>query len=193
MSEKVLSGACDNCPLRKKLDCDAAEVKQVQIVVEAATHEYDKEKFKHLQFALSDRPDDEFVRRVEIRPVDGQAYMDRADIARVHATEAAEATYVSTGHELIADYVRQVTIGDIAAKAESESRKATLAESFDECTGPAPDDTAWFRRKKCGANVVARVVSTEILRERDEIRQMLEKGYGVWTSPENLPKFKPIR
>lgn len=191
MSERLLTGACDDCPLRKKLDCNSAELVKKQVYAKSEGTTWSKTTSDRLVYAFSDEPEGD-GRIIELQPVEADAYLDHAEkAAEVTAEEKSRLRVSKDG--AIAQIIRQEAIGLAASRSRSEDLNRSLEDSFHECDNPITDETSFLRRKKCGANVLARAIPTGDVRYRKQVDAALKKTGYVWYSPERQRRFKPIR
>lgn len=196
MSEKLLSGACDNCPLRNKIDCDAAVVKNAVTHSIGGLDEWSTPALQYISYELTDNPDDPDAQRYEIQALKSKEYMATA-IAAAEAKqrqidqEPRTPAYIN---KTIEDIMHTLGAEMAVQKAKHASLKESLAESITDCEGPEKDESTFFlRRKKCGADILGRVIPCDVMQDRNEVSRLLKRHGSVWHGVEVLGKHKPIR
>lgn len=213
MSEKVLSGACNDCPMRRKIDCDKAEVVMTTTHKIPRTSTFGKVLYMEVKpndpvgnysFQLSDTVADPNAQRFEIQTLRTEEFTETADAAAIVAREYIEKQYKDSRQRRnkglrkieisIRDSLQEIGTQMYVQKAEQASLKESLAASVTNCEGPQKEEDAFFlRRKKCGAGVLGRVISRANMTKRNEEAALLKRYGSLWTTPEHLGKFKPIR
>ena len=207
MPEKVLSSACDNCPMRSKINCDQAEV--VLTITRTIPYTNSSGRVLYMEvtpndpvdyysFELTDVPDDPGSQRVELRPLNTKEFEFAAKLA-VEAKRLAVETegFTSTGKGIMGEIetsIHRLDVSRMLAVEQRESLESSLARNVEVCEGPEKDTTDFIlRRKKCGADILGRALSRKVMQKRNHDAELL-KTYGLlMTSPEVIGNFKPIR
>lgn|GEM_PF-5680246 len=207
MSEKVLSSACDNCPMQRKINCDEAEI----VLTTTRTIPYTNcsgrvlymevapnDPVDYYSFELTDAPDDPGSQRIELRPLDTKGFEAAAKWAVEAKKLVVEAEgFTPTGEGimgLIETSMHKLGVSHILSTEQQKSLEASLARTVEECEGPEKDSTDFIlRRKKCGANVLGRTLSRNVMQKRNRDAELLKTNGLLITSPEVIGNFKPIR
>lgn len=194
MSEKLLSGACNDCPLRDKIDCDVAVVKNAVTHSTGGLQEWTTPVLDYISYELTDLPDDRDARRIELRTLRSEKFASDAEVAVNAAKEIREQRCQVEKDDYLNDPMYEIVMQMAAAKAKRDSLTGSLAESITSCEGPEKDEDALFlRRKKCGADIVGRVIPRYVMKKRNYDKAMLKIYGAIWTGVERLDRFKSIR
>jgi hypothetical protein len=183
--------------MRKKIKCEEAVVKRTKTYFKAAQSEWDGSEFKYITYELSDQPGDPDARRLELYALKSAEY---------HKIAQAIETEVQEQMRYMPSYARgkfEKTMEQAAQKREIHramnnagrtSLIDSLAASVTNCEGPVKDSNAFFlRRKKCGADVLGRILPQSVMQQRNHEARLLKKYGLIRTFPEMLADFKPIR
>lgn len=207
MSEKVLSNACDNCPMRRKINCDIAEVALTVTRKMPYTNSIGKvlymevkpdDPVEYYSFELTDTPSDPASQRIELRPMDTPGFESAAKLAMEAKKLAIDAEgFTPTQGGIwgrIETSMHNIGVSEVLSTAQSESLKASLARIVEACDGPVKGgaDFIWQRRK-CGADILGRTLSRNVMQKRIQDAELLKKHGMLMTSPEVIGNFKPIR
>lgn len=206
MSERPLAGACENCPMRHKINCDQAEIvgtmkHTIPHTSEAGNTFYMEitphDPIGYYSFELTDDIHDTDAPRLGLRTQQTELFQAAAEAAirsaRVQMAEMPQQQ--STRLPDIDTLLRKEAHYRIERKAESASLQASLEQSVTECEEPIRDETDFFlSRKRCGAHVLGRVITRGdmIIRHENEARVKRDSGMA-WVIPERKRLFKPIR
>lgn len=204
MSKMLLVGACANCPMRKKIDCDIAEVQKTVTHSTAPQSEWESPRLLYISYELTDILDDPDAQRIELRTLQSKEYFDKARAAADAVKERAgyhnlsrQSIFEGSASGLrarIEESMERIGIESAALKAKQASLRASLAESITNCDGPERQEGGVFwRRKQCDADIVGRIIPRRVMSRRNFEAAVLKRHGAMWTTPETLGKFKPIR
>lgn len=207
MSEKVLWNACDNCPMRRKINCDAAEVVLTTTRKIPYTNAIGKVLYMEVKpddpvdyysFELTDIPSDPASQRIELRPMDTHRFESAAKQAMEAKKLAIEAEGFTPTQDGIMGRIEtsmyNIGVSDALSTEQSESLKASLARIVEACEGPVKGNTDFiWQRRKCGADILGRTLSRNVMQKRIHDAELLKSHGMLLTSPEVIGHFKPIR
>ncbi|HET8884396.1 MAG TPA: hypothetical protein VFM68_02915 [Candidatus Saccharimonadales bacterium] len=147
-----------------------------------------------LSYEFCDNPNDENAPRYEIKANNAEKYLAAAD--EVEQALQSDPKFDMPKRRLgdIDASIRHMSAVRILQDARHNSLKSSIADEFTQCEAPVEDETSWFRRKKCGADVVGRVLPrSEMVKRNEEAELMRKYGTTGFVAVSKLQKFKPIR